>query len=187
VSSDSRGPGPSSGGGPSSSDAGSSSPDAGSEALRVFERLRRVFGDGSSRSRDARTRARREPGATAAFGPGRDERGLGDVLDALTRELGWNSPLARSELLASWERIAGADTAAHSTPAGIEEGVLTVRCDSTAWATQLRLMRTRLVTRITAEYPDAGIESIRFEGPDAPSWKRGPRSVPGRGARDTYG
>ncbi|MDP4886606.1 MAG: DUF721 domain-containing protein, partial [Aquiluna sp.] len=27
----------------------------------------------------------------------------------------------------------------------------------------------------------------RFIGPSAPSWKKGPRSVPGRGPRDTYG
>ena len=32
-----------------------------------------------------------------------------------------------------------------------------------------------------------GVETIRFQGPDAPTWKRGPRSVPGRGPRDTYG
>ena len=34
---------------------------------------------------------------------------------------------------------------------------------------------------------EAGIESIRFLAPNAPSWKSGPRSVPGRGPRDTYG
>ena len=39
-------------------------------------------------------------------------------------QLGWNSPLAQSELLASWTEIAGEETAKHSTPAGIDEGVL---------------------------------------------------------------
>jgi predicted nucleic acid-binding Zn ribbon protein len=108
-------------------------------------------------------------------------------MDALTSKLGWDSPLAKSELLASWESIVGAETAEHSQPAGIDEGVLAVRCDSTAWATQLRLMRVQILNLITARYPEAGINSLRFEGPGAPSWKRGPRSVPGRGPRDTYG
>jgi predicted nucleic acid-binding Zn ribbon protein len=72
-------------------------------------------------------------------------------------------------------------------PVGIEDGVLAVRCDSTAWATQLRLMRTKVTTEIALKFPDAGIESVRFDGPNAPSWKRGPRSIPGRGPRDTYG
>ena len=101
--------------------------------------------------------------------------------------MGWTSPLARSELIASWSEIVGDETSAHSEPIGVEDGVLTVRCDSTAWATQLRLMRTQVTTTIAVRVPAAGIQSVRFEGPNAPSWKRGPRSIPGRGPRDTYG
>jgi predicted nucleic acid-binding Zn ribbon protein len=158
-----------------------------SESAGVYLRFRRVFGDGSSRSSDARKRATKEPGSSVPFGSGRDPEGLASVMDALTAKLGWSSPLARSELLASWTDIAGEDTAEHSTPVGIDDGVLTVRCDSTAWATQLRLMRVQILNHISARYPDAGIDSLRFEGPGAPSWKRGPRSIPGRGPRDTYG
>ncbi|WP_394770591.1 DUF721 domain-containing protein [Lacisediminihabitans sp.] len=158
-----------------------------SESTAVYLRFRRVFGDGSSRSSDARKRATREPGSSVPFGAGRDPEGLGSIVDALTSRLGWSSPLARSELLSSWAQIAGDETSEHSTPVGIEEGVLTVRCDSTGWATQLRLMRVQIMTQISVRYPDAGIDSIRFEGPGAPSWKRGPRSIPGRGPRDTYG
>jgi len=158
-----------------------------SESRVVYERFRRVFGDGSSRSSGARKRTKREPGSSAPFGAGRDPEGLGSVVDALTVRLGWNSPLAQSELLASWVEIAGVETAEHSTPVMIDEGVLSVKCDSTAWATQLRLMRVQLMTSIARRYPDAGIQSVRFEGPGAPSWKRGPRSIPGRGPRDTYG
>ena len=158
-----------------------------SEPVSVYLRFRRVFGDGSARSSDARKRAKKEPGSTVPFGGGRDPDLLGDVMESLTSKLGWTSPLARSELLASWVQIAGSETAEHSAPAGIEDGVLTVKCDSTAWATQLRLMRSQIMNQIVARYPDAGIDSLRFEGPGAPSWKRGPKSVPGRGPRDTYG
>ncbi|MCB1280405.1 MAG: DUF721 domain-containing protein, partial [Salinibacterium sp.] len=106
------------------------------EHVAVFERFRRVFGDRAATSKDARSRARREPGSSAPFGTGRDPRGIAEVLDALTARLGWNSSLARSELLDSWAELVGEETAAHSVPAGIDEGVLTVSCDSTAWATQ---------------------------------------------------
>jgi predicted nucleic acid-binding Zn ribbon protein len=158
-----------------------------SESRSVYLRFRRVFGDGSSRSSDARKRSQKEPGSTAPFGSGRDPDSLGSVVDALTAKLGWDSPLAQSDLLASWAELAGAETAAHAVPVGIEDGVLTVRCDSTAWATQLRLMRSQITTQIAIRYPDAGIDQLRFEGPGVPSWKRGPRSIPGRGPRDTYG
>ena len=109
-----------------------------SEARNVYLRFKATFGGGTYRSADARKRATRDPASSTPFGGGRDPRGLGEVMDALTSRLGWDSPLAKSELLASWESIVGAETAEHSSPAGIDEGVLAVRCDSTAWATQLR-------------------------------------------------
>lgn len=166
---------------PDNEDAGAS------EARNVYLRFKRTFGGGVSRSADARKRAIRDPSSTTPFGGGRDPRGLGEVMDALTSKLGWDSSLAKSELLASWESIVGEETAEHSHPVGIDDGVLAVRCDSTAWATQLRLMRVQILNLIVSRYPDASINSLRFEGPGAPSWKRGPRSVPGRGPRDTYG
>ncbi|MEO7147618.1 MAG: DciA family protein [Terrimesophilobacter sp.] len=157
------------------------------EHRAVFERFRRVFGDASATSRDARKRSHREPGSSTPFGRGRDPHGIAQVMDALTAGLGWDSSLARADLLASWQEIVGVETAEHSSPVGIEEGALTVRCDSTAWATQLRMMRADIITRIGERYPDAGILSIRFDGPGVPSWKKGRRTIPGRGPRDTYG
>ena len=159
------------------------------EHVTVYLRMRALFGDPGKRSPDARKRAKnsKRDGASVPFGAGRDPRGIDDILEGLTTRLGWNSSLAKADLLASWVELAGAETALHSEPVGIEDGILTVRCDSTAWATQLRLMRGQITTRIAQRFPDAGIESVKFDGPNAPSWKRGTRSIPGRGPRDTYG
>jgi predicted nucleic acid-binding Zn ribbon protein len=123
----------------------------------------------------------------APFTPGRDPRGLGSVLDSLTQDLGWSTTLAKSQLLVSWPSIVGADIAARTNPVAIEDATLTVACESTAWATQLRLMSTDILTKILQSFPEADVTAIRFQGPNAPSWKRGPRSIPGRGPRDTYG
>ncbi|WP_251857050.1 DUF721 domain-containing protein [Herbiconiux sp. L3-i23] len=153
----------------------------------MYLRLREAFG-GAPRTSARRTKSRRaKEGETVPFGPGRDPGTMGDVLDSLTKTMGWTTPLAQTDLVAAWRDIAGPETAEHSSPTGIDDGVLQVKCDSTAWATQLRLMRTELITRIMREYPDAGVENISFSGPGAPTWKRGPRSIPGRGPRDTYG
>jgi predicted nucleic acid-binding Zn ribbon protein len=157
------------------------------EHVAVYMRFKKVFGDNTNRSATAKKRNTKKEGASTPFSPGRDPLGLSDVIDGLASKMGWASPLARSELLASWPEIVGQETAEHSMPAGIENGVLSVKCDSTAWATQLRLMRAQITTTIAQRYPDAGIQSVRFEGPNAPSWKSGPRSIPGRGPRDTYG
>lgn len=123
----------------------------------------------------------------APFQPGRDPRGIGDVVAQLTTESGWNAPLAREDLVLQWRQVAGEEVADHADPVALADGVLTVQCDSTAWATQLSLLRGQILTRITQAHPEAGIETIRFVGPDVPSWKWGPRAVPGRGPRDTYG
>lgn len=156
------------------------------ESESVYRRIKALFGGPPPRSR-RNNQAEEEPKGSVPFSPGRDPRELGSIMDALTNQLGWNSPLAQSELIASWSELVGEDTAEHSSPVGAENGVLTVRCESTAWATQLRIIRNELLKHIAQRFPDADINSIRFQGPDVPSWKRGPRSIPGRGPRDTYG
>jgi predicted nucleic acid-binding Zn ribbon protein len=158
------------------------------EARSVYLRLRAAFG-GPTANFTRRTKRRRTPadGESVPFGAGRDPMTLGQTLSGLTGSMGWDSTLAQSDLISAWAEIAGPETAAHSTPTGVEDGVLAVSCDSTAWATQLRIMRTEILTRIAQRYPQAGIASITFQGPGGPTWKRGPRSIPGRGPRDTYG
>jgi predicted nucleic acid-binding Zn ribbon protein len=157
------------------------------EARSVYLRLRSVFGGIGSATLRPRRKRRSIEGESQPFGSGRDPATLGETLTGMTSTLGWDATLAQGELLSAWEQIAGPETAAHSTPTGVEDGLLRVSCDSTAWATQLRLMRTEILTRIAQGYPAAGISNIAFSGPGAPTWKRGPRSVPGRGPRDTYG
>ncbi len=159
------------------------------EHVSVFRRLKAALGDPSTQGRDARRRAAARASAPAAqpFGIGRDPRSMTAVLDDLTRSLGWDSPLARAELVSEWADLVGADNAAHSQPVGVAGTELFIRADSSAWAQQLRAMRSAILARIGERHPAAGIETIRVTGPDAPTWKRGPRSVPGRGPRDTYG
>lgn len=160
--------------------------DAESEAGQVYLHFKRVFGGFTGGPRLKRKK-RHDPTESQAFGVGRDPKGLGDSLELLSKQLGWKAPLSQADLLNSWAEIAGEETAAHSTPLGIDEGVLTVQCESTAWATQLRLMRVEIMTKIARDFRESGVVSIRFQGPNAPSWKKGPRSIPGRGPRDTYG
>jgi len=121
------------------------------------------------------------------FMPGRDPQGIADVLGALTRDSGWGPHLAREDLVRRWDEVAGAETARHTHPIDLTDGTLTIKCDSTAWAKQLQLIRAHVLTEILRRFPEAGVENLRFLGPDVPSWKWGTRAVPGRGPRDTYG
>jgi predicted nucleic acid-binding Zn ribbon protein len=62
-----------------------------------------------------------------------------------------------------------------------------VQTDSTAWATQLRLLQRQLLVKIAAAVGNDVVKRLKVLGPTAPSWRYGPRHVRGRGPRDTYG
>ncbi len=65
---------------------------------------------------------------------------------------------------------------------------LVVRTDSTAWATQLRLLAPTVVRRLNEQLGHGTVALIEVLGPHLPTWKKGPRSArDGRGPRDTYG
>ena len=154
------------------------------ETLSTYLRLR-----GLKPSARAARRRRRTAGddENAPFTPGRDPHGVGEVLSDLTRAAGWDSQLAREDLVLQWADVAGADTASHTKLVALTDGMLTVQADSTAWAHELQRMRSHILSEILRRFPEAGVDSIRFIGPDVPSWKWGPRAIPGRGPRDTYG
>ncbi|WP_184214483.1 DciA family protein [Microbacterium marinum] len=154
------------------------------ETTATYLRLR---GLEPSAAKKRRRRRREVDEDNLPFAPGRDPKGLGDLITDLTRQSGWGPQLAREDLVLQWAEVAGEETARHADPVALSDGTLTVQCDSTAWAKNLHLMRTTIVTELIRRFPEAGVETIRFVGPDVPSWKWGPRAVPGRGPRDTYG
>ena len=113
---------------------------------------------------------------------------ISDVLTNLVSDRQWESGLAEGNLFAQWEKIVGSDIATHTNPISILDGVLLIQCSSTAWATQLQSVHDQLVETISSSAPGALVESLRFTGPAAPSWKKGIRTIRGaRGPRDTYG
>lgn len=139
-------------------------------------------------SRDAkRIIEKKKKGGSRPFEKGRDPVSAGSTLDALIKDFKWAAELGEAELFNKWAAIVGEDTAAKAIPETLVEGVLTVRCSSTAWATQLRLMQQTILDKIRSDFPNIDVVELKLLGPAGPSFKRGPRSVPGRGPRDTYG
>ncbi len=118
---------------------------------------------------------------------GRDPQGVGAVFGRLLSERGWNSPVAVGSVMARWAELVGPDISTHCTPESFHETTLLVRCDSTAWATQLRLISPDLLKRFESELGPGVVTAMKVVGPSAPSWRKGGRSVRGRGPRDTYG
>ncbi|GMA33092.1 DUF721 domain-containing protein [Litorihabitans aurantiacus] len=138
------------------------------------------------------SRPPRRRGTVPGTGPGfpeqrsRDPQLVGDQLGRLMAEHGWTAPLSVGSVMGRWREIVG-DVADHAEPETFTDGKLVVRAASTAWATQLGLLLPQLQRRLDEEIGEGVITEIVVLGPGAPSWIRGPRVVPGRGPRDTYG
>ena len=113
---------------------------------------------------------------------------LSNLLSDLVITRDWKKGIAEGNLFTKWSEIVGAEIAQHCEPITLFEGKLTIRAETSAWATQLQLLSTELLKNIRSRSEGALVEELRVIGPDAPSWKRGLRTIKGaRGPRDTYG
>ena len=151
------------------------------------DRFYKEFVSGLGRkTRDQKRRESKSRGSQP-FEKGREPIRASSSIEELMTENDWLGKVEKEALFLDWERLVGSDNAAASQPVSREGKVMTVQCRSTAWATQLRLLQDQILARVQEQYPDLGVLEMKFIGPAAPNWKKGPRSVPGRGPRDTYG
>ncbi len=96
--------------------------------------------------------------------------------------------MATGSVFGRWAQIVGPDLAAHTAPEGLSEGELIVSADSTAWATQLRLLAGELTRALNAELGAGTVRKVKVRGPGAQQRRPGEWRVRGgRGPRDTYG
>lgn len=142
----------------------------------------------AARRRYRRSRGRIAPTSSGAHPDERDPQPLDDSLSRLVADRGWEVDLRVQSVFGRWAELVGAEVGAHSRPETLTDGKLVVRTDSTAWATQLKYLAPTVVRRLNEELGDGIVTVIDILGPQAPSWKKGLRSVrDGRGPRDTYG
>src|SRR4051812_27236242 len=120
------------------------------------------------------------PGAAAPRPPGR-------LVDSLVAEQDWSERTKVGAVFGRWSAMVGPEIAAHCDPQSLSEGELLIVAESTAWATQLRLLAPSILGKLRAQVGGDVVTKLRVVGPTAPSWKKGLRSVRGRGPRDTYG
>lgn len=156
-------------------------------ALRAAKEAARARGDAVQQKKQSRR------GGGLRSGSGRDRRdpmALGAAINRLVTERGWEAPAAVGGVMGRWPQIVGADLANHCEPESYDEDerVLTVRCDSTAWATNVRLLAPQLVARLNEDLGHGRVRLIKVLGPHGPARRFGPLRAPGSmGPGDTYG
>jgi predicted nucleic acid-binding Zn ribbon protein len=158
---------------------------------RVIARTARRRDTGPGRRRTRRENlAGRGKGGYSGPGPDpvRDPQRIGPLIADYVAERGWEEPISQARVFADWAALVGPEVAAHCAPQTLSEGELRVSAESTAWATQLRLLSSTLLARLVAELGADVVTKLIITGPTGPTWKHGGWSVRGaRGPRDTYG
>jgi predicted nucleic acid-binding Zn ribbon protein len=145
-------------------------------------------GTGASTGRAARARGPAPRPGFAVQPPATDPQPLAEAIGGLLDDEGWTLAAATGSVFGRWAQIVGRDLAAHTTPEKLTDGELTVAADSTAWATQLRLLSGQLIKRLNAELGDGSVLRVRVVGPVTSARQPGQWRVRGsRGPRDTYG
>ncbi|WP_416371011.1 DUF721 domain-containing protein, partial [Streptomyces sp. MB09-01] len=125
----------------------------------------------------------RQPGLrSGARADGRDPMPLMAALDRLRTERGWEMPMAVAGVMERWPEIVGPEIAAHCEPERYEDRELVVRCDSSAWAAQLKLLAPQLVARLNADLGQGTVRMLQVRGPGGGRPEAG---RPARGPRPT--
>ncbi|GAB2734268.1 DUF721 domain-containing protein [Streptomyces bullii] len=156
-------------------------------ALRAAKEAARARGDAAQQKKQARRGGGLRSGARADR---RDPMALGAAINRLLTERGWEAPAAVGGVMGRWPEIVGEDVAKHCVPERYDEDerVLSVRCDSTVWATNLRLLAPTLVARLNEDLGHGTVRMIKVNGPGGPARRYGPLRAPGStGPGDTYG
>lgn len=168
--------------------------ETGLDLARSIARSLARGGSPGSRRTGGRGRRRKpvETQASGAHPDDRDPQTLDRTIGRLIAEHGWGTDVRVHGVFSRWDALVGRDVAQHVRPVSYtredDGGRLVVQTDSTAWATQMRLLAATVVRRLNEELGDGTVTVIDVQGPNIPSWKRGRRSVrDGRGPRDTYG
>ncbi|MFK5688223.1 DUF721 domain-containing protein [Ornithinimicrobium sp. LYQ92] len=117
----------------------------------------------------------------------RDPQPLGQEMDRLVTNRGWAADVQVGQVVGRWPGIVGEQVAANVEVVAFEGTVLTVRGRSSAWATQMRLLASTVLSRIEEQVGEGVVTEIVVQGPAGPHWRKGPLSSGGRGPRDTYG
>jgi len=177
--------------GPDQPEAPPPTPDHDDTGLDLARTLARATARTSPGRRKASRRVDRPrtPGRISGAHPDdRDPQTLDSALTRMVDDRGWQVDLRVASMFARWAEIVGPEVGAHSKAESFADGRLVVRTDSSAWATQLKLLAPSVVRRLNDDLGHGTVQVIEVLGPHAPSWKHGQRSVrDGRGPRDTYG
>lgn len=100
-------------------------------------------------------------------GEGREPQGLGNVLDRLKSEQGWEASIDGGNLLDQWAKICPTELTDNVQPTAYdaERGLLTLQPSSPAYATRLRMSQQLLAVHLNRQLGKPAVRAIRVLPP----------------------
>ena len=87
---------------------------------------------------------------------------VGDLVDGLLGSRGLQEQVKRVGVLELWPEIVGEKLAEVTRARGVSEATLFVEVPSSAWLSELNMMKREFLERVNERLPDAPLERIVF-------------------------
>ena len=91
-----------------------------------------------------------------------DPAGIKNLLAQLASQWGMQSPLEVARLFNSWEQIVGAEIAAKCRPTSLKDGLLKVRTESPAWASQFKYFGPEVAKQVNLQLGKPLVREVKI-------------------------
>lgn len=110
----------------------------------------------------------------------RDRGGAATISELLARVLPSHGSEASAEVLVyTWWRASVPERVAkNARPVRVSRGLLTVHSTTSAWASEIDLMKTQLLASLAARHPELGVTKLRVKAGPMPAPPMRPRARP---------
>ena len=89
------------------------------------------------------------------------------VVERFAARRGWGARLRGARIHTAWAQIAGEELARHVEPVRLAGGVLVVRAESPAWATQVRYLAGELLVRANEVLGEGEVTTVTVQAGSA--------------------
>ncbi|WJY71694.1 DciA family protein [Corynebacterium auriscanis] len=119
----------------------------------------------------------------------RQPKRFGALIMPEIKRNGWNQHYAVGLIMNSWEELVGEKIGSKTKPIKYdpETKQLFIQCESTPWATQLRLIQTKVLHTIVNRVGPNVVAELKILNPEFKRPGKGKLRVRGRGPRDDFG
>ena len=100
---------------------------------------------------------------------------VGALVDSLTSQRGWQARLRGARIHAVWSEIAGEELARHVQPVRLAGGVLVLRAESPAWATEVGYLSPQLLQRANEVLGAEEVRRVTVQSDRTDRSRRNPR------------